>query len=222
MKENRSLFHNGKFLHYTLTKKDITKINLRIDDKGLIKVSAPNFVDIRSIEKFIYKNIDFIEKNVDKRKNDNSFNLDSGVISLFGVPFYVEKNISLKNSVKIATNRVIVSYKKVEDIERLIKKVVREFAIHYFEKRILELSDFTGIPFTSLKIKWLKTKWGHCDSNKNIVLNCKLINYSKDTIDYVIIHELCHVIHMNHSREYWSLVAKFCPNWKTLRCDLKM
>ena len=54
-----------------------------------------------------------------------------------------------------------------------------------------------------------------------MTLNSKLIEFDVSKIDYVIIHELCHIIHFNHSKEFWELVFKYCPNYKQIRKEMK-
>ena len=74
----------------------------------------------------------------------------------------------------------------------------------------------------TLKIRSMKTRWGVYNRVKhNITLNSHLIEYEIDKIDYVIIHELSHVIHFDHSKNFWNLVSKYCPNYKQMRKDLK-
>lgn len=221
MADVKSLYYNGKFFKYNLTFKNIKKIYLKIDNEGNIKVSAPIFINLKDIEKFLYTNIEFIQKSILKNRDNIIFNLSTKIISIFGNMYKLIEIPSLKNYVKIDNETITIFYKKSEDIERQVKKTLKKYAISYFEKRVFEVASKIGMSYNDLKVKWLKTKWGYCDSNKIIVLNSKLICYKEEIIDYVIIHELCHTIHMNHSKEYWNLVEKYCPNWKKLRSELK-
>ena len=68
----------------------------------------------------------------------------------------------------------------------------------------------------------MKTRWGVCNKKTNTVtLNSELIKYDISKIDYVIIHELSHFLHFNHSRSFWNQVEKYCPNYKKIRNELK-
>lgn len=68
----------------------------------------------------------------------------------------------------------------------------------------------------------MKTRWGVCNRKDNsVTLNSELIRYEADKLDYVIIHELSHFVHFNHSKNFWNLVSKYCPNYKQARKDLK-
>ena len=78
-----------------------------------------------------------------------------------------------------------------------------------------------NIPYPKLKIRNMKTRWGVCNrSNFTVTLNSKLIRYSLEKLDYVIIHELSHFVHFNHSSAFWKIVSKYCPNYKMLRKQL--
>lgn len=78
------------------------------------------------------------------------------------------------------------------------------------------------IPYPKLKIRKMKTRWGVCNrKNLTITLNSELIKFNKEIIDYVIIHELAHFVHFNHSMDFWNLVSKYCPNYKIIRRSMK-
>ena len=72
-----------------------------------------------------------------------------------------------------------------------------------------------------IKVRSYKNRWGSCSSNGNISYNWKLIMAPEKIIDYVIIHELCHLIHFNHSRDYWGEVSKKLPNYRESKEWLK-
>ena len=73
-----------------------------------------------------------------------------------------------------------------------------------------------GLEPQRVHIRLQKTRWGSCSSNGTINLNAALLLRPVDEVHYCIIHELCHLQHMNHSRRFWSLVGKFVPDWKKL------
>ncbi len=79
-----------------------------------------------------------------------------------------------------------------------------------------------SIPFPNLRIRTMKTRWGVCNiKTKTVTLNSLLLRYEIDKIDYVIIHELSHLIYANHSKDFWKLVSKYCPKYKEMRKALK-
>ena len=84
------------------------------------------------------------------------------------------------------------------------------------EKNANELIKITGLIPNKIRIKDIKYAWGSCSSNKNITINHKLI-----AIRYVILHELCHLKYMNHSKEFWNLVQKYMPEYKQVKKEFK-
>ena len=90
--------------------------------------------------------------------------------------------------------------------EEQFKKIV--------EKNANELINTTGLIPRKIRIRDIKYAWGSCSNNKNITINKKLISYSELAIRYVILHELCHLKYMNHSKDFWDLVQKYMPEYK--------
>ncbi len=76
-----------------------------------------------------------------------------------------------------------------------------------------ELSDRTGLVFNRVSIRSQKTRWGSCSARGNISLNDQLLFLPRASVEYLMIHELCHLRHLNHSRAYWRLVAQHCPDY---------
>ena len=89
------------------------------------------------------------------------------------------------------------------------------------EKNANELIKITGLIPNKIRIKDIKYAWGSCSINKNITINQKLISYSEQAIRYVILHELCHLKYMNHSKEFWNLVQRYMPEYKQVKKEFK-
>lgn len=92
-----------------------------------------------------------------------------------------------------------------EDVERL-QKIVKE--------NIYKYSKILGKSPKKVRIRDLKYAWGSCSSNQNISINLKLATKDEKAIEYVVLHEMCHLIHMNHSKSFWNLVEKNMPEYK--------
>jgi predicted metal-dependent hydrolase len=97
----------------------------------------------------------------------------------------------------------------------------KNYAHDYLTARTQWLTDVTGLQPRSVTIKSYKARWGSCSSKGDINLNWQLIQAPQVIVDYVIFHELCHLTHHNHSRDFWGLVAHFDPEYKTHRQWLK-
>ena len=86
--------------------------------------------------------------------------------------------------------------------------------IEYFAKKM-------DLKFSDLKFRKMRSRWGSCSNTRIITLNCELMKVKKELIDYVIVHELAHLEHMNHSKKFHSLVEDYLPSSKVLRRELK-
>ena len=80
----------------------------------------------------------------------------------------------------------------------------------YLTQRVDYFSEKMGLPYRELKFRKMKSRWGSCSSNGIITLNKKLIKTPQICIDYVVIHELAHLKHLNHSKKFHELVEKYC------------
>lgn len=88
-------------------------------------------------------------------------------------------------------------------------------------ERTRRFADMMGVGYNKITVRRQKTRWGSCSSKKNLSFNCALLLYPEELLDYVIVHELCHLKFMNHSKEFWAEVGKYMPDYKRRRALLK-
>jgi predicted metal-dependent hydrolase len=100
-------------------------------------------------------------------------------------------------------------------------KILKKQAADYLPYRLAFLAQKYGFTYTLGKLGLRTTRWGSCTSKKVISLNIALMKVSKPLQDYVLIHELCHTRHLNHSKNFWDEVAKYDPSYKEHRKSLK-
>ena len=98
-----------------------------------------------------------------------------------------------------------------------VEAFYRALAVEYLPARLNELAAAHGFRYARVRIKNQKTRWGSCSSKGNINLNLRLMMAPEQAIDYVIIHELCHLRVLNHSPEFWSLVERCLPDYRFWR-----
>ena len=106
-------------------------------------------------------------------------------------------------------------------IKRHLIKWLKEKAMATLSPRLQALSLVTGLQVTQIKIGQQKTLWGSCNRHAEINLNMKLLFLPPRLVDYILIHELCHIAHFNHSKRFWAKVAKFDPNYHAHRHEIK-
>jgi predicted metal-dependent hydrolase len=131
---------------------------------------------------------------------------------------------------RLASGKVVVLYPSdLEVIDPLVQaeanaaciRALRKQAKELLPDRLVLLADRFGFTFNTVAIKQMKSRWGSCDQHKNIVCNLFLMELPWKTIDYVLVHELSHTEHLNHSADFWARVASCEPNHKEIRRNLR-
>lgn len=136
---------------------------------------------------------------------------------LFGVKYLV-----IFNEQKLGFDKErLVCYFPKNYTEELIINIYKKLARFYIEEKVTEFSRKFEIEFHKLKITRAHTRWGSCTSQRNLNFSYRLIFTPKFVIDYVICHELAHLTHMNHSKQFWNLVEEYYPNYKEAEKWLK-
>lgn len=108
-----------------------------------------------------------------------------------------------------------------EKRRELLKRWLARKARKHFIPWLQETSDELGLPFSGVSIRGQRTRWGSCSAKGNINLNYALLFLQPDLVRYLFVHELCHIVHLNHSARYWTLVQSKEPHYKTMEKALK-
>lgn len=98
----------------------------------------------------------------------------------------------------------------------------KEAARHFVHQRLAVLNQHYGFTYQRVAIKNSATRWGSCSKQGNLNFHYKLILLPAELADYVLVHELCHLQELNHSKRFWMLVAKTIPHHKTARAQLRV
>ena len=208
----------GEDIYDICIKKKISNKNtyLRVKDDLKIYITTNAFTSNKEIENIILKNKDAIKKMITKFINKKSNQTEF---------FYLGKKYDI---IKTSNSGITLGQEKLfinknfneNDLEKWYKKE----ALKIFQERLDSCyNNFTKkIPYPSLTIRKMKTRWGVCNTrNKRVTLNLELIKKPLFCLDYVIVHELSHLIHPNHSKDFWLLVEDNCKNYKQIRKLMK-
>lgn len=194
-----------------IIKKNNRNTYVRVKD-GKIVVTTNYLVSKNEIVKLIKNNQDSIIKminkdNKKKEKNDNFYYFGNKYDVVYGF-----------NDIEITDDKIFVKDKKMLD------KYINSDIYNIFSSRLSYWYSIfeEKIPVPNLKIRKMTSRWGVCNiKNHNVTLNYHLSKYDMCCLDYVIVHELSHFIHPNHSSDFWSLVGKYYPKYKNVRKMLK-
>jgi hypothetical protein len=107
------------------------------------------------------------------------------------------------------------------EVRSALEKWYRQQARTYITDRVAALAGSHGLIYGRVTIRGQKTRWGSCSSKGNLNFNWRLMMVPPAAIDYVIIHEMCHLRELNHSKRFWSMVATYCPDYEYWRQWLK-
>ena len=102
-----------------------------------------------------------------------------------------------------------------------LEKRYRDAATDFIPKRVEYYHTFTGGNYSKITIRDQKTRWGSCSASGTLSFSFRLMMAPPRVLDYVIVHELCHLTHMNHSKEFWNMVESILPDYKEHRKWLK-
>ncbi|NRB39054.1 MAG: M48 family metallopeptidase [Pseudomonadales bacterium] len=210
-------------LEYTVTRSRRKTVALYIRNNS-VEVRAPHFVSKREIHDWVHTKADWIEKRLkqqQQKKYERPLIQDGENLLFMGSP----KKITVtegKNQVDESGSQIIISSKKPNDHEinqALLEKWLKQEAQHYIDERCLELATCMQVQdqISMIKYRKTKTKWGHCTSTGILQFNWLIIMAPVEVIDYLLIHELSHLSHMNHSHQFWHRVASFCPDYQQHR-----
>ena len=104
---------------------------------------------------------------------------------------------------------------------QVLERRYRNSARDIFTKRVEYYHQFTGGNYTTITIRDQKSRWGSCSSRGTLSFNYRLVFAPPKVLDYVVVHELCHFTHMNHSKDFWNMVASVMPEYKIYKKWLK-
>ncbi|SFR69168.1 M48 family metallopeptidase [Anaeromicropila populeti] len=218
-------------LEYVLIRSKRKTISIIVEQDGSVIVKAPAILSMNEVEAIVLKKLGWIREKQKKmhlmEKRTQAKEYVNGEHFLYLGKEYtlllVEDRVNDVPEVKILHNQIQVSGKK------LSREIVREaLCSWYFEQakwvidnQIKMYSAKLGVRVSKLTLREAKTRWGSCSSKGAVMINWKIIMAPLEMIDYVVVHELCHLKHMNHSKNFWDLVASIIPDYKKRRLWLK-
>lgn len=205
--------YKDKNYEVEIIKKNNKNTYVRVRD-GKIYVTTNYFTCNKSIEKLLKDNDKAIGKMIERAekraKNRELFLLFGKYYDIIYGEF--EKQIIFEEEcIKVVSEKVLCKW-----LDKYIQATYYNHLMYWYDQFEEE------IPIPKLKIRKMKTRWGVCNTrNNNVTLNFELFRYDIECLDYVIVHELAHFLEPNHSKAFWKIVEKYCPNYKEIRKKLK-
>jgi predicted metal-dependent hydrolase len=201
--------------------------------QGKVLVRAPNSLDEGFISSFIQKKSSWLKTKIAQQSQTDNLSCDfseGSTLFLFGqlltlhISFAQKASILItedSNSKQLLTIVLAERNRKKFTDKALLATAVKKNIEQYFKaqaEKIIPLkvetySNLTSLKPSAIKIRQYRSRWGSCNSRGELSFNYLLMMLPIDVIDYVVIHELCHLQHLNHSKDFWQLVAQYSPNY---------
>ncbi len=221
IKKEKLLSIEGDIFPYTMIYSRRAKyLRLQVSIDNLLEVIIPLKAKYPPVNKFISSNKDWIIRHCLNRQNSQK------TYRYLGQKISVEQQFHLfsnENYLYFKRNKLLISSSNYSDknIDQIYEGWLKERACEYIPSRVKELADKYGFNYNKVDVKSQKTRWGSCSNKRNLSFNYKLLYFNVEVIDYVIVHELCHLKQMNHSYKFWKLVEEILPNYNSLKYQLK-
>ncbi len=219
---------SGVQLHYQLERRQRRTVGLKITDSGLV-VHAPKRITLSLLESLIAQKSDWILKKLNARKEDSLPALqwqDGEQLLLLGntVTLAVRHDVRSK-AVSHQPGLLELAMPNHHEAPAVARKVLQWYkkqAVIDFSRRLEIFAAKLGVPLPKLLISNARTRWGSCNSKREIRLNWRLLQAPPHLINYVVCHELAHLKEMNHSAKFWAVVASIYPDYKSAEKELKL
>lgn len=210
----------------------VRSYKLKIDPKiGLVAITPTRFSQ-STLDSFIQNNTAWIDANVSKITQKKAFFETETTVRIFDVLYEKQLQVNPNTASNIVINSnvqpgqaigLVVSVQSPDQakIKKLITRFLMQTAEQYVTPRTKQLAEKMQVQYTKISYGEHKSQWGSCHISGALTFNWRLVHAPVAVIDYVIIHELAHRTHHNHSAAFWALVAKYDPQYSVHRNWLK-
>ncbi|MGL4879266.1 M48 family metallopeptidase [Paraclostridium dentum] len=219
-----TFMHKNREIKFNIIYRKRKTMSLEIKRDGIINVIAPNGLDKTFIVDKVKNKSDWIIKKLDEIEvlNNNRYirSYESGDIFLYlGKEYMLEvlvDKITIGTSVSLENNKLIVrsNSNNKDVIQRALKNWYTDETLVIVKERINYYKLFFEDTVTSIKIKDQKSRWASCTYKNEILFNLRCSMMPIQIIDYIVVHEMCHMKHRNHSKDFYLAVERILPDYK--------
>lgn len=220
-------------MQYQLIRSKRKTIAISFDRDGNLIVKAPFWMAKYQIESFVQEKEEWIKKTARRLEIAGDKEMQSHIKLENGdeLPFLGEKMTLTviredrsRGRIECVKGRLLLWLPYEADYQykkELVEKWYRRQAAEIFLKKAETFAKLLDVKFENIRIKDQKSRWGSCSGKGNLNFNFRILMAPEAVCDYVIKHELCHLIYMNHSKDFWQLLEGICPEYKRCKKWLK-
>ena len=226
----RTVAAGGRRIEYTLIQSVRGNVLFQALPGGAIRVYAPRAMRLRDIDAMVRERMGQLEamgRAVDARLEEDRRNhpvADGSRILIEGTPHVIRLKAASRVRGEVAGGELRLALPRPEsdaDVRAAIRSVLSARALVRIRERLDHFIPLVGKTPGRVAIRDQKTRWGSCSSKGNLNFNWKLIMAPPEALDYVVIHELCHLYEFNHSPRFWALVSQHMPDYEVWKKWLK-
>lgn len=218
-----TLEYETQIIHYQIIKSNRKTITISILPTKEVIVKAPMYLSNQELTNIVKSKAKWISNKISKMPDHNqslekqSYN-DGDRILYRGREYMlrvIETFDNKKTIVKLEQEEIVIFINsKQQEITEQLKKWYKDRARELVHERIYYYNTFINKPIGNVRIKNQKKRWGSCSSRGNLNFNWRMILMPDEMFDYIIVHEMCHLKYLNHSKAFWDFVAEIMPDYK--------
>jgi predicted metal-dependent hydrolase len=213
----------ARIVPYELRQAAGRRLAMTIDERGL-HVGAPRSLSLRTIEDFVRSHSDWVAKKLDEyasRSGPRHLVIRDGTrVPVLGGEVVVRVDVGA-NRAHWHDDVLILAARPDADLDALARRALQRKVLEHFRQRIAHYAPRLGRGVPQVALSSARTRWGSCSTATGIRLNWRLVHLPPEFADYVVAHELAHLVEMNHSPRFWQVVGSLFPEWEAVRAELK-
>ena len=221
----RAVIANGRRLEYTLIQTVRSNVLFQALPGGVVKVYAPRVMPLREVDRLVRERADelirmghTVDRHIEQQRGLHPVTEGSPIL-IEGEPHIIQLTRGPRTAGEVTGDEFRLTLPKPDSdphVRAAIRSVLSERALERIRQRLQHYAPRMGLDLDRrVTIREQKTRWGSCSSKGNLNFNWKLIMAPPQVLDYVVIHELCHLKEFNHSPRFWALVEAQMPEYKS-------
>jgi len=224
MPRTRRILLGARVVDYQLRQAAGRRLALHIDERGL-RVGAPRYLPLQAIEAFVREHGEWVLRKLDEhahRDRPRHLSVRHGVeLPVFGEPVPV-RVVPGGNRVVWSDEGLTLAARPEADLNHLARRALQARALSHYRERAAHFAARLQRPMPALGLSSARTRWGSCSSRTGVRIHWRLVHLPRAFADYVIAHELAHLVEMNHSPRFWAVVEGLFPDWRSVRAALRL
>jgi predicted metal-dependent hydrolase len=214
--KNRYIYEDLEIIH--IKRKRLKNIYISVNKAQEVFVKTNISTSKTQVIDIVNQKYNWIKKHLEKFDN-----IDSDIARKEAIYFMGNKYKIVQNNVP--TPVVVAMLQKIYvpigmEYEEILKTFYKSNTM-ILDKLVDKCVKVANLIPSKVTYRYMKSRWGSCGAKNQISLNTQLLKFPDELIEYVVYHELAHIVHKNHSKDFWSVVEKFVPNYKECRQKLR-